>query len=121
MRVVALEFVPTDSVSIIPSLLAGKAAAYPPVNQDYLPTLVDSVIYEFTTATGTNLQVMEYQYVAVWYQYGPNILHDWRPAGVYTVSSTSTTPLPLRVLLHRVVPDVNILVDFNNLPPVPWR
>jgi len=33
MRLVALEFAPTDSLSIISSLLAGKAAVYPPAQE----------------------------------------------------------------------------------------
>jgi hypothetical protein len=121
MRLVAFEDVPADSTGIIPMLLAGKAAAYPPIGQDYLPTLVDSVVYEFTTSVGTNLQVRQYAYVAVMYQYGPNIFADWRPAGVYTTAGPGFQPAPLRVLLHRIVPGVNITVDFDSLPPIPWR
>ena len=30
-------------------------------------------------------------------------------------------PAPLRVLLHRTTENVDIQVDFHNLPPVPWR
>ncbi len=121
MRIVAFAVLPTDSAGIIPLLLAGKAAAYPPVSGDYLPTLVDSVVYSFTTVSGTNLQVEEYPYVAVMYQYGPNIFHDWRPAGVYSGLVGSFSPAPLRVLLHRVTPGINIDVDFHNLPPIPWQ
>ncbi len=121
MRLVAFSVPPTDSAGIIPLLLAGKAAAYPPVNLDYLPTLVDSIPYEFTTETGTNLQVTTYPYVAVMYQYGPDILHDWRPAGVYAASSTSFEPASVHVLLHRITPGIDIAVDFTNLPPIPWR
>ncbi len=121
MRLVAFSETPTDSAGVIPLLLAGKAAVFPPVNQDYLPTLVDSVPFEFTTESGTNLQVAEYSYVAVMYQYGPNILTDWRPAGVYSSLAGSFDPLPVRVLLHRIAPGIDINVDFDTLPPVPWR
>jgi hypothetical protein len=121
MRLVAMDRIPTDSASVIPMLLAGEAAVYPPVSQDYLPTLVDSVVYQFDEKTGTNLQVREYKYVAVWYQYGRSIFTDWRPAGVYTTSPQTVSPEPLRVILHRVTPHIDILVDFNNLPPMPWN
>lgn len=121
MRLVAFLVAPTDSAGIIPLLIAGQAAVFPPIGQDYLPTLVDSVTFEFTTDSGTNLQVSEYPYVAVMYQYGPNILHDWRPAGVYSGRSGSFDPAPVRVLLHRVTPGIVIDVDFANLPPIPWR
>lgn len=121
MRLVAFATPPTDSSGIIPLLLAGKAAVYPKLPGDYLPTLVDSLKYEFTTEQGTNLQVIEYPYVAIMYQYGPNIFADWRPAGVYSGRPDSFDPAPVRVLLHRVVEGIDISVDFNNLPPPPWR
>ena len=121
MRLVALEEIPKDSSGVIPTLLAGKAAVFPPLPGDYFQTLVDSIPYEFTDKSGTNLKVMDYPYVAVWYQYGDNIFHDWRPAGVYSLSPDGFTPTPIRVILHHVQPDVNILVDFKDLPPLPWQ
>ncbi len=121
MRLVAIDRVPTDSSGVIAMLLAGEAAVFPAIDRDYLPTLVDSVVYEFNEKTGTNLQVKNYEYVAVMYQYGPDIFTDWRPAGVYSLSPDSFVPAPLRVLLHRITPGVDIMVDFNNLPPIPWR
>ncbi len=121
MRLVALEEIPRDSSGVIPLLLAGKAAVYPPLPGDYFQTLVDSIAYEFTEKSGTNLQVMNYPYVAVWYQYGSNILHDWRPAGVYSTGPGSFDPVPVRVLLHRITSHVDIQVDFKNLPPLPWQ
>ena len=121
MRLVAFEEIPTDSASVIPMLLAGKAAVFPPVPGDYFQTLVDSIPYVFTDKSGTNLQVKEYPYVAVMYQYGPNILRDWRPAGVYSKGPGMFDPAPVRVILHHVLTDINIRVDFNNLPPPPWR
>jgi hypothetical protein len=121
MRLVALDAIPKDSTGVIPMLIAGKAAVYPPVPGDYFQTLVDSIPYEFTDKSGTNLQVKSYPYVAVWYQYGPSILHDWRPAGIYSTAPDNVEPAPVRVVLHRVTPNINILVDFQNLPPIPWR
>ncbi len=121
MRLVAFSEIPTDSASVIPMLIAGKAAVYPPVPGDYFQTLVDSIVYEFTDKSGTNLQVKNYPYVAVWYQFGPNILTDWRPAGVYTITPGTFTPAPVRVILHHVIPAINIHVDFKNLPPYPWQ
>lgn len=121
MRLVAFTVLPTDSSGVIPLLLAGKVAVYPAVPGDYLPTLVDSLVYVFSTVQGTNLRVTEYPYVAVMYQYGPNIFTDWRPAGVYSISPDSFDPAPVRVLLHRIVGGIDITVDFNSLPPPPWR
>ena len=121
MRLVALRELPRDSASVIPLLLAGKAAVYPPLPGDYFQTLVDSIVYEFTDKSGTNLQVINYPYVAVWYQYGPNILSDWRPAGVFTTDPATFTPAPVHVILHHVIPNIDIQVDFRNLPPLPWQ
>ena len=121
MRLVAFEDIPADSATVIPMLIAGKAAVYPPLPGDYFQALVDSVVYEFTDKSGTNLQVKEYKYVAVMYQFGPNIFHDWRPGGVYSTGPGEFDPAPIRVILHRVIPNVDILVDFHNLPPLPWR
>lgn len=121
MRLVALTEIPQDSASVIPMLLAGKAAVFPPLPGDYFQTLVDSIVYEFTDKSGTNLQVRNYPYVAVWYQYGPRIYNDWRPAGVYSTGPGPFTPTPIHVILHHVIPNVNIQVDFKNLPPLPWQ
>lgn len=121
MRLVAFEEVPTDSAGILPMLIAGKAAVYPPLGQDYFQAGVDSVEYEFTEKSGTNLKLKTYPYVAVMYQYGPSILTQWRPGGVYSNGPGPFDPAPLRVLLHRVQRNVDFLVDFNNLPPPPWR
>ncbi len=121
MRLIVIEDIPTDSNAIVTTLISGKAAIWPAAGKDF-PTLIDSLPYVFTTRTGTNLQVKNYNYVAVVWQYGPSILHDWRPAGVYTAGAPNTSPpVPLRVVLHRIIPNIDILVDFHNLPPVPWR
>lgn len=120
LRIVAFERYPTDSAGIIAALLAGQAAVYPELERR-LPTFVDSIEYEFTTKKGLNLKVTNYEYVIVAQQYGPNVLTDWRPAGVYSARPHSFEPAPVRVLLHRIIPNINIDVDFNNPPPRPWR
>ncbi len=120
MRLIVFDAVPTDSAQILPSLLAGHAAIWPAAGKHF-PMFLDSVAYEFTTTTGTNLQVKNYEYVAVVFQFGPSVLTDWAIAGVYTEPGTASTPEPLRVLLHRVQPNVDIDIDFHNLPPRPWR
>ncbi len=120
MRLIVFDAVPTDSSQILQSLLGGHAAIWPAAGKKF-PMFVDSLPYVFTTVTGTNLQVRNYEYVAVVFQFGPSLLTDWAIAGVYTVPGTAFTPAPLRVLLHRVEPNINIYVDFHNLPPRPWR
>ncbi len=120
LRLVAFETYPTDSAGILPALLSGRATVYPPIGGPDLPTFAVETPYVFTT-NGTTLQVKEYGYVAVAVQYGPNILTDWRPVGVYTTQPGTFDPSPVRVLLHRIVPGIDINVDFHNLPPKPWR
>ncbi len=120
IRLVAFETYPSDSAGILTALLSGKATVYPTIGQPDLPSYVDESAYEFTT-NGTSLQLKEYAYVAVAVQYGPNILSDWWPVGVYTTEPGSFKPSPVRVLLHRIVPGIDIDVDFHNRPPKPWR
>jgi hypothetical protein len=120
MRLIVFETIPRDSARIILTLLAGGAAVYPALGQKF-PMFVDSLRYEFTTQSGTNLQLKNYEYIAIVQQYGQNILTDWAPVGIYTTSPDSSVPAPVRVLLHRIVPNIDIHVDFDNPPPKPWR
>jgi hypothetical protein len=120
LRLVAFETYPSDSAGILSALLSGLATVYPTIGGPDLPSYVAETPYDFTT-NGTTLQVKEYAYVAVAVQYGPNILSDWRPVGVYTTQAGTFNPSPVRVLLHRIVPGIDINVDFHNLPPKPWR
>lgn len=120
IRLVAFETYPSDSAGILTALLSGRATVYPTIGQPDLPSYVDESPYVFTTS-GTSLQVKEYTYVAVAVQYGPNILSDWWPVGVYSREFGTFSPSPVRVLLHRIVPGIDIDVDFHNRPPKPWR
>jgi hypothetical protein len=120
LRLVAFETFPTDSAGILTTLIGGGAAAYPAIGVKF-PKFIDSLEYEFTTNSGTNLKIRNYDYIIVAQQFGPNILTDWQPAGVYSTTPESFTPAPLRVLLHRVATHIDIDVDFHTLPPKPWR
>jgi len=120
MRIVAFVSYPSDSAGILPALLAGQGAVYPAIGTKF-PTMIDSLPYQFTTANGTNLQLGTYAYVIVAQQYGPNVLADWRPVGVYAVAPGSFAPAPVRVILHHVQGNIDMDVDFTNPPPKPWR
>ncbi len=124
LRIVAFESYPTDSSNIISSLLQGTAAFYPDLGvrfETVFPRNADSSAYVFTIQDGYNLQLKNYTYIILAQQYGPNVFTDWRPAGVYSVRPNSFDPASVRVLLHQVMPDININVDFDNPPPRPWR
>lgn len=120
LRLVAFERYPSDSSGIIPALLAGTAVFYPQIAEKGFAHFVDTIQYAFTTK-GTNLRVGTYNYVIVAWQYGSNILADWRPAGVYTLQPGTFEPAPVRLLLHKTLPNIDIQVDFHNPPPKPWR
>src|SRR5512141_100124 len=109
IRLVAFEEYPSDSSGILLTLLSGRGALYPPdlSAKGSLPKFVDSVAYTFNTKNGINLQVQLYAYVVVAQQYGPNVFTDWRPAGVYTTRPNSFDPAPVRVVLHRVAPNID--------------
>ncbi|MEW6509881.1 MAG: hypothetical protein AB1428_02860 [Bacteroidota bacterium] len=120
LRLVAFETYPSDSSSILLSLVSGKAVIYPPVGDSTLARFRDSITYTWTTQK-SSLQVKKYDYLVVAQRYGPNFFADWKPAGVYTAGGDSFVPAPLRILLHRIVPSIDIMVDFRNPPPKPWR
>lgn len=122
LRIVAFETYPRDSAGILLTLLSGRAAVYPAdlSSKGSLPKFVDSTPYEFNTKNGINLKVQQYNYIVVAQLYGSNSFTDWRPAGVYTTEPNTFNPSPVRVLLHKITPNIDIEVDFHNPPPKPW-
>lgn len=53
-------------------------------------------------------------------RYGDNIMADWKVIGVYTVSGNHSTPSPLNLASQPTQRNINITVDFDNLPPQPF-
>lgn len=127
LRIVAFTEYPADSSGILAALLQGRAVIYPPVTVGVAASIqilgnktADTVNYTFTKE-GTTLQEGTYNYVVLAWRYGPNYFADWRPAGVYTEKPGSFEPASVIVRDRRMRKDVNIIVDFNNLPPKPWK
>jgi len=127
LRVIAFPEYPSDSASILLDILYGYAIVYPQIGQHNLledttqqVLFADSIHYSFTTA-GTTLKVGVYSYVALAWRYGSNVFADWRPAGVYTMGPGPFDPASVRVLLHKNVTGIDIVADFANPPPRPWR
>jgi hypothetical protein len=136
LRLVVFEEIPTDSAGLIVAVLSAaqnledvKAAIYPPLGPGHsvaeaLQVLgnnnADSVKYEFLKES-TWLKERTYKYVVLAWRYGPMYFSDWAPAGVYTYEPGSTLPAPVVVRANRLLKDINISVDFHNLPPLPWR
>ncbi len=127
LRLVAFMDYPSDSSGILAALLGGRAAIYPHVTTGVLRSLeilgnksADTVHYTFTTE-GTLLKEGTYNYVVVAWRYGTNYFADWSPVGVYTEKPGTFEPAPVIVRERRMRKDVDIIADFNNLPPKPWR
>lgn len=62
----------------------------------------------------------EFKYVVVAQQYGANILTDWRVVGVYTITSDVTKPSSIMIPTGTFLNNINMDVDFYNLPPQPF-
>ncbi len=127
LRLVAFEEFPADSGSIFQTLLDMKAAIYPHITTGVAGALqilgnksADTVNYVFPVK-GTLLKETTYNYIVVAWRYGPDYFADWSPAGVYTLTPGTFVPASVFVRNNRMRKDVDISVDFNNLPPKPWR
>ena len=94
----------TDSIDVHPSLSL----------QDNLPINVDSTLYTFQLPAG------EYLYIAVVQAIGdPLNPSNWKVVGVYS-DNPEWTPKRLLVADHVMQKNIDITVDFNNLPPQPF-
>lgn len=111
---------PADSIQRL-AVVAFKR--FPPTNI-VLDVLSGEAVYD--TALARNVEVQEYkifadpgtfEYVVVAQQYGPNIFSDWRVIGVYTDDPERRRPKAVVIPPGTFVPNININVDFHNLPP----
>lgn len=59
------------------------------------------------------------KYIAVAQQYGSFL--EWRAIGVYTISGDVTKPDSIFVIEGKTFNNININVDFDNLPPQPFQ
>jgi hypothetical protein len=127
LRLVAFKNPPTDSSGLLAEFVNGNVVIYPYIGTPAFPKfdesghLVDSIRYTLILQGVTTLEPARYTYVALAWRYGTNLFADWRPAGVYTVQPGSFIPATLTVAKHDIITGVDILCDFQNLPPRPWR
>jgi len=100
-------------------VLAGRVFIYPPLpaltDTTHLPYYVDSTGYTAQILAGT------WQYIVVAQQFGPVRLEDWRPVGQYDLDTNLVVPSPITIMANETTWNVNIHVDFANLPPSPLR
>jgi len=99
---------------IFEELGAGRAYVYPAIGEESLPFFEDTTVYIMELDTGY------YEYVTVAQQYGENIFEDWLAAGQYDTLFTDELPTSITVLSGQILDDINIQVDFDNLPPQPF-
>lgn len=111
---------PADSIKILavvafkrfpPSNIVGDVLSGEAVFDTTLKRNVESQDYRFLTEPGT------FEYIVVAQQYGPDIFSQWRVVGVYTDDPERIRPKSVLVTNEAFVSNVNINVDFDNLPP----
>lgn len=114
LRIVLFKTFPPDN--IVSSVLSGNAVVYPPLGDTSLvPFYVDSLRFGFSLPAGT------YPYVIVAQQYGPAVTRQWRPVGQYDLDSDLAIPSPVTIVGGDTLSGVDIAVDFDNPPPMPFR
>jgi hypothetical protein len=121
MRLLAFKEFPSDSSAILNTILNRQAFFYPRFGEKGLNQFHEDVVDYVFSDDDAPLDLGEYKYVAVAYRYDINDYTKWRPAGVYTLTPGTFNYSSVIVLLHKITPDINITVDFNNLPPKPWN
>jgi hypothetical protein len=62
----------------------------------------------------------EYEYIVAAQQYGDNMFLDWRVVGVFSRSGDVNQPSGIDLRTRRFHDDVDISIDFDNLPPQPF-
>ncbi len=104
-------FPPADIVS---EVIAGNAIAYPENLTENLPYNQDSTIYEMELEPG------DYAYVVIAQQFGADVFNDWRAVGQYDTTLADSLPSSLTVVQDSVLKNIDIYVDFKNLPIQPF-
>jgi hypothetical protein len=111
IRLVAFKNYPlSDSSSILRELTDGNAY----FTLDTLPRFVEKSYYSLEI----NDPPVLLKYIAVAQRYGN--LFQWRVIGVYTESGDNLKPSSLLVNPGDSLKNINIQVDFQNLPPQPF-
>jgi hypothetical protein len=112
LRLVVFKYYPPDSIKN--EILGGRAFVYPGLTKKGLPFNVDSTNYIHELDPG------EYGYVVVAQRYGSDVLADWRAVGQYDTVPADVEPSAVTVIADSLLYDIDIYVDFDNLPPQPF-
>ena len=112
LRLVVFEKYPPES--ILAELNDERAHVHPGFGEEGLPFPVDTTSYVMELDPGY------YEYIVVAQQYGPNLFADWLAAGQYDTLFSDELPTPITVISGEILEEINIQVDFDNLPPQPF-
>lgn len=107
LRIVAFkEYPPKD---IIGEIISGNAYF-----TDTLPRFADSISFSLKIDTPP----IELKYIVGALRYGSIV--EWKVIGVYTTDTTSKKPAAIYVKKGDAINNINIFVDFYNLPEQPF-
>lgn len=109
LRVVAFRKYPPND--ILSEVITGSA-----VFSDELPYGEEEIPYIITTESLSGM----FEYIAVAQNYGDDLFQDWRAVGVYTISGDVETPTAVDLGEGVFLRDIDIDVDFYDLPPQPF-
>ncbi|TAK58211.1 MAG: hypothetical protein EPO24_08770 [Bacteroidetes bacterium] len=110
LRVVVFKSYPPQNIVV--DVLQGKAK----YTETLTPYGVASISY---TLMLSPLSPGRYEYLVVAQQYGDNVFNDWRVVGQYSLPADSGNPSVILVPGNKILQNINMTVDFNNLPPQP--
>lgn len=109
LRVIAFRNYPPTNIAL--EVLSGNA-----VFSETLSITERSQMYTVSNSTLKGA----FAYVVVAQRYGPALDSNWRAVGVYTLSGDKTKPSSIDLKGGEFVSNVNITVDYYNLPPQPF-
>lgn len=111
LRLIAFKKFPPQN--IIVEVLTGEAIVYPPIDSSSLRYYVDREEYFLKLPPDT------FEYLVVAQQFGDDIFDDWRAVGQYDTDEDSL-PTPIILKKDTLLQNINIHVDFENLPIQPF-
>ncbi|MBR9976945.1 MAG: hypothetical protein KFH87_02550 [Bacteroidetes bacterium] len=83
---------------------------------DELPYGQDTISYTFQSEALSGI----YEYIVIAQNYGTDPFTDWRAVGVYSKTGDAHAPSPLDLGTGTFIHDIDIMIDFVNLPPQPF-
>ncbi len=111
MRVVAFVDYPPQNIAF--DIINGRAW----FTNDSLPYRVAETEWSIQLPDPAPMQI---KYLVVAQQFGPNPLTDWRAVGVYAPADSRDEPTKIRVVDGKQYQNIELRVDFSDLPPQPF-